>query len=174
MKEPTSTVANKNGYDSYRMATGRLVFQLNLHPADDEATNAVVITGHVSETEIEMSRVWGLRPLGPVTARAHTEFAEFAVEVEFGPATGPLDRSLSSALRELVGHRMDLRATEVFAFQQRDATQGELQTELARLEAAADDLDVPLARRRELSDRARELRKRAGVVGSDVREHELV
>ena len=135
--------------DVYRIATARFVVQM-ASDADPMDFGSLI------------SAEPGLRQLNDATSRANENLAELGIEIEYGPARGTLDATLSAILRHLVKQRADITASEVFNYRHRVATKAELQAEHARLEAESDDMLVPLRQRKELLDRANELRKYVG------------
>jgi hypothetical protein len=145
-------LTNKGPADVYRMATARFVVQMANDP--EVAAPAQFVSLITSER--------GLRRLGDVTARTLDDLAELGIDIEYGPALGALDSTLQVMLKQLVQRQTTITASEMFNYQQRDATQPELQAELARLEEESDDMRVPLKLRRELSDKANHLRKSVG------------
>lgn len=100
----------------------------------------------------------GLRQQGEATFRSSDTLAELSVNVEYGPALGTLNATLLDVLRRMAKRRTAITASDMFNYRDRVATKGEIEAEVARLDAEGDDIALPLTRRKELSKKADQLR----------------
>ena len=136
--------------ETYRMATARFLAQMapDVAPMDFPAL---------------IDPDSGLRPLGDAISRANETVAEMELTVEYGPERGAMEAALLGILRRLVKPHAAILASDVFNCRARVATKQELRAEIDRLDAASQDMAMPLARRKELSDKAEQIRTYAGV-----------
>lgn len=132
-----------------RIATARFIVQMaaDAGPLDFEA---LICTEE------------GLQQRGEANLRTADSVAELVINVEYGPALGSLEATLLAALRRMAKQCAGITASDVFNYRDRVASKGELDAEIGRLDTASDDITLPLKQRKELSDKANQLRQYVG------------